>query len=62
MLKLIIYLLFIFFFNLNYISNADQQNYFLTLKNKKVNVRFGPSLDSPIKYIYKKINLPSKSN
>ena len=30
------------------------------LKNKKVNVRFGPSLKSPIKYIYNKINLPVK--
>ena len=30
------------------------------LKNKKVNVRFGPSLNSPIKYIYNKINLPLK--
>tara|TARA_Y200000002_G_C22235560_1_gene477446 strand:- start:119 stop:469 length:351 start_codon:yes stop_codon:yes gene_type:complete len=25
-----------------------------------VNVRYGPSLESPIKYIYKKINLPIK--
>ena len=28
------------------------------LKNNKVNVRYGPSFDYPIKYIYKKINLP----
>ena len=28
------------------------------LKNKKVNVRYGPSFDYPIKYIYKKIQLP----
>ena len=28
------------------------------LKNNKVNVRYGPSLDYPIKYIYRKINLP----
>ena len=28
------------------------------LKNNKVNVRYGPSLEYPIKYIYKKINLP----
>ena len=30
------------------------------LKNNKVNVRFGPSLKSPIKYIYNKVNLPVK--
>ena len=28
------------------------------LKNDKVNVRYGPSFDYPIKYIYKKIQLP----
>ena len=28
------------------------------LKNNKVNVRYGPSFDYPIKYIYKKIKLP----
>jgi len=33
---------------------------FLSLKKNKVNVRYGPSLDSEIKYIYKKINLPVK--
>ncbi len=33
---------------------------FLSLKKDKVNVRYGPSFDSPIKFIYKKINLPIK--
>ena len=33
---------------------------FLSLKKDKVNVRYGPSFDSPIKYIYRKINLPIK--
>ena len=33
---------------------------FLSLKKNKVNVRYGPSFDSEIKYIYKKINLPIK--
>ena len=33
---------------------------FLSLKKSKVNVRYGPSFDSEIKYIYKKINLPIK--
>ena len=38
--------------------NADEK--FLSLKKNKVNVRYGPSFDSKIKYIYKKINLPVK--
>ena len=33
---------------------------FLSLKKDKVNVRYGPSFESPIKYIYRKINLPVK--
>tara|TARA_B100000035_G_C20929040_1_gene522170 strand:+ start:32 stop:475 length:444 start_codon:yes stop_codon:yes gene_type:complete len=33
---------------------------FLSLKKNKVNVRYGPSFESPIKYIYKKIDLPIK--
>ena len=37
-----------------------ENNYFLMLKNKKVNVRYGPDLNSPIKYIYKKKFLPIK--
>ena len=37
-----------------------ENNYFLMLKNKKVNVRYGPDLNSPIKYIYKKKFLPVK--
>ena len=33
---------------------------FLSLKKSKTNVRYGPGLDYPIKYIYRKINLPAK--
>ena len=33
---------------------------FVSLKKNKVNVRYGPSFDSDIKYVYKKINLPLK--
>ena len=40
------------------ISLADEV--FLSLKNKRVNVRYGPSFDSPIKFVYRKINLPIK--
>ena len=39
---------------------AVAEDIFLSLKKNKVNVRYGPSLESPIKYIYKKINLPIK--
>ncbi len=58
MQKLII---FIFFF-LNIFTNciAIENNYFLSLKNNKVNVRYGPGFDYPIKYIYKKKYLPVK--
>jgi len=38
--------------------NAEEK--FLSLKKNKVNVRYGPSFDFEIKYIYKKINLPLK--
>ena len=37
-------------------SNAEEK--FLSLKKNKVNVRYRPSFDFKIKYIYKKINLP----
>ena len=33
---------------------------FLSLKKNKVNVRYGPGFEYPIKYVYKKINLPIK--
>ena len=33
---------------------------FLSLKKNKVNVRYGPSFDSDVKYVYKKINFPVK--
>tara|TARA_B100001063_G_scaffold211842_1_gene210407 strand:- start:644 stop:1087 length:444 start_codon:yes stop_codon:yes gene_type:complete len=43
-----------------FISTAEAQEIFLSLKKNKVNVRYGPSFDSPVKFIYKKINLPIK--
>ena len=38
--------------------NAEEK--FLSLKKNKVNVRYGPSFNTEIKYIYKKKNLPVK--
>tara|TARA_B100000886_G_scaffold332549_1_gene285393 strand:- start:372 stop:803 length:432 start_codon:yes stop_codon:yes gene_type:complete len=51
MLKLI--LIFYFIFN-----NLASEEYFLSLRNDKVNLRLGPSFDYPIKIIYKKKYLP----
>ena len=48
------------FFLLSSFSFVNSEEIFLSLKKNKVNVRYGPSFDSPIKYIYKKINLPIK--
>ena len=42
------------------ISSAIAEEIFLSLKKSKVNVRYGPSFESDIKYVYKKINLPIK--
>ena len=53
--KLIFYFLFLSILFIQF-SNAEEK--FLSLKKSKVNVRYGPSFDSKIKYIYKKINLP----
>tara|TARA_Y100000591_G_scaffold243117_1_gene213892 strand:+ start:2270 stop:2710 length:441 start_codon:yes stop_codon:yes gene_type:complete len=53
--KIIFFILFFFF------TNAfSNENYYLMLKNSKVNVRMGPGLDYPVKFIYKKKYLPVK--
>ena len=56
MWKKIIFFILVFFCT-NVLSN---ENYYLMLKNSKVNVRIGPGLDYPIKFIYKKKYLPVK--
>ena len=50
----------IIFFYLFFVSIAYAEDIFLSLKKNKVNVRYGPSFTSPVKFIYKKINLPIK--
>ena len=55
-----IILLFYLTFIIQPFTLSAENNYFLILKNNKVNVRYGPSLDYPIKYIYKKKFLPIK--
>jgi len=57
MKKNFIWMLLIYFlFNFELIAKET----FLSLKKNTVNVRYQPTLDSKIKYIYKKINLPVK--
>ena len=58
MQKIKIISIIILFFFLTFETYA--QNQFLSLKKNKVNVRYGPGFDYPIKFIYKKINLPVK--
>ena len=60
LMQLIIKKIYIVFFLLffNHISFANE--IFVSLKKNKVNVRYGPSFESDIKYVYKKINLPLK--
>ena len=56
MKKLIFFISIFVFFPIYVFSNEI----FLSLKKDKVNVRYGPSFESPIKYVYKKINFPIK--
>ena len=56
--KLLILLLLTFIFPINIF--AKENSYYLTLKYNKVNVRYGPGRDYPIKYVYYKKNLPIK--
>ena len=53
---IVLTIIFIFF----QISSSAVEEKFLSLKKNKVNVRYGPSFDFPVKYIYNKINLPIK--
>jgi SH3-like domain-containing protein len=55
--KIIIWLLCISILGIQ-VLNAGEK--FLSLKKNITNVRYGPSLDYPIKYIYRKVNLPVK--
>ena len=56
MKKLFLLFLFLVFFPFDVVANEI----FLSLKKNKVNVRYGPSFESPIKHVYKKLNLPIK--
>jgi len=53
--KYFLFFLLIFFTNLSF---ATEAKFFLSLKKNEVNLRQGPSLEYPIKLIYKKKYLP----
>ena len=55
-MKKFYFLILIWFFPFNVVSEET----FLSLKKNKVNVRYGPSFDFPVKFIYNKKNLPMK--
>ena len=56
MKKLYFLILISFFFPFSIFADDT----FLSLKKNKVNVRYGPGFEYPIKFIYNKINLPIK--
>jgi SH3-like domain-containing protein len=55
--KITVFFLYLLILCVPSLSNEEK---FLSLKKSKTNVRYGPGLDYPIKYIYRKINLPVK--
>ncbi len=56
-MKKLIFFISIFVFFPFYVFSSET---FLSLKKDKVNVRYGPGFEYPIKFIYKKIDLPIK--
>ena len=46
--------------SLLFVQSINAEEKFLSLKKNKTNVRYGPGIDYPIKYIYRKVNLPVK--
>ena len=56
-MQIILKTILTFFFILLVSSITSADEIFLSLKKDKVNVRYGPSFESPVKFIYKKINL-----
>ena len=56
-MRIIIYLIILFVLPTKL---SAENNYYLMLKNNKVNVRYGPSFEYPIKFVYKKKFFPVK--
>ncbi len=59
-IKNLIHNIFISFLLISFVTSSNAGEIFVSLKKNKVNVRYGPSFESDIKYVYKKINLPLK--
>ena len=59
-IKALINIIFIFSLLIYFFTSSNAEEIFISLKKNKVNVRYGPSFESDIKYVYKKINLPLK--
>ena len=53
------FLIINFFLLSFFLTNSySDNNMYMSLKNKKVNVRYGPGLDYPIKFVFNKKNYP----
>jgi len=59
-MQIIIKKIYLVFFLLLITNICFANEVFVSLKKNKVNVRYGPSFESDIKYVYKKVNLPLK--
>ena len=59
-IKNLINSIFILSILISFITLSNAEELFVSLKKNEVNVRYGPSFESDIKYVYKKINLPLK--
>ena len=55
--NIIILIILFIFFQISFVSSEEK---FLSLKKEKINVRYGPGFDFPVKYIYNKKNFPLK--
>ena len=59
-IKTLINNIFVILILLSFLTSGNAEEIFVSLKKNKVNVRYGPSFESDIKYVYKKMNLPLK--
>ena len=50
--------IYLFLFSFFLTNSYSDNNTYMSLKNKKVNVRYGPGLDYPIKFVFNKKNYP----
>ena len=54
------YKIFVIIISFIFFSTVLSEEIFLSLKKNKVNVRYGPSFEFPVKFVYKKMDLPIK--